>query len=179
MASNTAACTMAMSRLWRLLTRSADTVLTAIVFQSVTTSALAICGTPRSAAVLAIRIECSWFMCTRLHSWPGILLSTDARNPGKLAHGERERQNTPQEAAVDRVNHAGGDVSALLQAWSQGDVEARDRVMEVVYQELRRRAAAYLRRERAGHTLQPTALVHEAYLRLVDQNAAAGQNRAQ
>jgi RNA polymerase sigma factor (TIGR02999 family) len=51
--------------------------------------------------------------------------------------------------------------------------------MEVVYQELRRRAAAYLRRERAGHTLQPTALVHEAYLRLVDQNSAAWQNRAQ
>jgi RNA polymerase sigma factor (TIGR02999 family) len=49
----------------------------------------------------------------------------------------------------------------------------------VVYQELRRRAAAYLRRERAGHTLQPTALVHEAYLRLVDQHAAAWQNRAQ
>src|SRR5262249_59016255 len=51
--------------------------------------------------------------------------------------------------------------------------------MEVVYQELRRRAAAYLRRERAGHTLQPTALVHEAYLRLVDQRTAAWQNRAQ
>ena len=79
---------------------------------------------------------------------------------------------------MDRVNHAANDVSALLQAWSQGDVEARDRVMEAVYQELRRRAAAYLRRERAGHTLQPTALVHEAYLRLVDQNAA-WQNRAQ
>ena len=80
---------------------------------------------------------------------------------------------------MDGVNHAGADVSALLQAWGQGHVEARDRLMEVVYQELRRRAAAYLRRERAGHTLQPTALVHEAYLRLVDQNAAAWQNRAQ
>ena len=80
---------------------------------------------------------------------------------------------------MDGVNHAGVDVSALLHAWSQGDVDARDRVMEVVYQELRRRAAAYLRRERPGHTLQPTALVHEAYLRLVDQHAAAWQNRAQ
>jgi RNA polymerase sigma-70 factor (ECF subfamily) len=80
---------------------------------------------------------------------------------------------------VDGVNHAAVDVSGLLRAWSQGDVEARDRVMEVVYQELRRRAAAYLRRERAGQTLQPTALVHEAYLRLVDQNATAWQNRAQ
>ncbi|HTM23555.1 MAG TPA: ECF-type sigma factor [Vicinamibacterales bacterium] len=80
---------------------------------------------------------------------------------------------------MDGTNHAAVDVSVLLQAWSQGDVEARDRVMEVVYLELRRRAAAYLRRERAGHTLQPTALVHEAYLRLVDQHAAAWQNRAQ
>ena len=80
---------------------------------------------------------------------------------------------------MDGVNQAGADVSALLQAWSQGHVDARDRLMEVVYQELRRRAAAYLRRERAGHTLQPTALVHEAYLRLVDQHAAAWQNRAQ
>ena len=80
---------------------------------------------------------------------------------------------------MDGANHAGADVSGLLQAWSQGHVEARDRLMEVVYHELRRRAAAYLRRERAGHTLQPTALVHEAYLRLVDQNAAAWQNREQ
>jgi len=80
---------------------------------------------------------------------------------------------------VDGVNHAGADVSALLQAWGQGHVEARDRLMEVVYRELRRRAAAYLRRERPGHTLQPTALVHEAYLRLVDQNAAGWKNRAQ
>jgi RNA polymerase sigma factor (TIGR02999 family) len=91
----------------------------------------------------------------------------------------RARQNTPQETAVDRVNRAPVDVSALLRAWNEGHVDARDRVMEVVYQELRRRAAAYLRHERPGHTLQPTALVHEAYLRLVDQRAAAWQNRAQ
>ena len=82
---------------------------------------------------------------------------------------------------MDVFNNRAGrtDVSALLQAWSQGHVEARDRLMEVVYQELRQRAAAYLRRERSGNTLQPTALVHEAYLRLVDQHAAEWQNRAQ
>jgi RNA polymerase sigma factor (TIGR02999 family) len=80
---------------------------------------------------------------------------------------------------VGKVNHAGVDVSALLQAWSGGDVAARDRVMEMVYEELRRRAAAHLRRERAGYTLQPTALVHETYLHLINQNAAAWQNRAQ
>ena len=71
------------------------------------------------------------------------------------------------------------DVTGLLQAWGRGEVEARDRLVGVVYQELRRRAAAYLRRERAGHTLQPTALVHEAYLRLVKQDNAAWQNRGQ
>ena len=77
------------------------------------------------------------------------------------------------------INDAQADVSALLQAWSQGHVEARDRLMEVVYQELRRRAAVYLRRERAGHTLQPTALVHEAWLRLVaPEQQAQFQNRA-
>jgi len=75
--------------------------------------------------------------------------------------------------------NAASDVTALLQAWSGGDTAARDRVMDVVYQELRRRAAGQLRRERRGHTLQPTALVHEAYLRLVDQRRVVWQNRAQ
>jgi RNA polymerase sigma factor (TIGR02999 family) len=70
-------------------------------------------------------------------------------------------------------------VTQLLRAWSDGDARALDQLMPLVYQELRRRAAAYLRRERAGHSLQPTALVHEAYLRLVDQNRMAWQNRAQ
>ncbi len=71
------------------------------------------------------------------------------------------------------------DITGLLQAWSDGDVDARDRLMPVVYDELRRRAAAFLRRERSGHTLQPTALVHEAYLRLVNQDRAVWRNRAQ
>ncbi|HET9385201.1 MAG TPA: ECF-type sigma factor, partial [Gemmatimonadales bacterium] len=71
------------------------------------------------------------------------------------------------------------DVTELLQAWGDGDLEARERVIALVYQELRRRAAAQLRRERHAGTLQPTALVHEAYLRLVDQRRAVWQNRAQ
>jgi RNA polymerase sigma-70 factor (ECF subfamily) len=74
---------------------------------------------------------------------------------------------------------AQGDVSALLQAWGRGDVEARDQLLNVVYQELRRRAASYMRRERPGHTLQPTDLVNEAYLRLVKQDRIVWQNRAQ
>jgi RNA polymerase sigma factor (TIGR02999 family) len=69
-------------------------------------------------------------------------------------------------------------MAELLGRWRGGDEQARERVMALVYQELRRRAAAYLRRERAGHTLQPTALVHEAYLRLVDQDRVAWQGRA-
>ena len=80
---------------------------------------------------------------------------------------------------MDAKQDADADVSGLLQAWTSGDVEARDRLLTVVYEELRRRAAAHLRRERAGHTLQPTALVHEAYLRLVKQDRAGWQNRAQ
>ena len=73
----------------------------------------------------------------------------------------------------------GHEVTRLLQAWSEGDASARDRLMSLVYGELRRRAAAHLRRERRNDTLQPTALVHEAYLRLVGQRRAAWQNRAQ
>jgi RNA polymerase sigma-70 factor (ECF subfamily) len=71
------------------------------------------------------------------------------------------------------------EVTELLRAWSAGDPAARDRLIPLVYDDLHRRAAAYLRRERRGHTLQPTALVHEAYLRLVDQRRTAWQNRAQ
>jgi RNA polymerase sigma factor (TIGR02999 family) len=71
------------------------------------------------------------------------------------------------------------DLTVLLQAWGKGDRGARDRLMPLVYPELRRRARACLRRERPGHTLQPTALVNEAYLRLVRQDRAAWQNRAQ
>ena len=70
-------------------------------------------------------------------------------------------------------------VTALLHAWTAGDLGARDRLVSVVYRDLHKRAAAYLRRERVGHTLQPTALVHEAYLRLVDQRRVVWQNRGQ
>jgi RNA polymerase sigma factor (TIGR02999 family) len=68
-------------------------------------------------------------------------------------------------------------VSGLLHAWAQGDVRARDDLMPLVYRELQRRAAAYLRHERPDHTLQPTALVHEAFFRLVGQDRVAWQNR--
>ena len=72
------------------------------------------------------------------------------------------------------------DLTGLLQAWGQhGDVEARDQLLSLVYRDLQRRAGAYLRRERAGYTLQATALVHEAYLRLIKQDRISWKNRAQ
>lgn len=73
---------------------------------------------------------------------------------------------------------AGPDlVTRLLQDWAGGDRAARDRLMAVVYDELRRIARRYMRKEPAGHTLQPTALVNEAFLRLIDQETS-WQNRA-
>jgi RNA polymerase sigma factor (TIGR02999 family) len=70
------------------------------------------------------------------------------------------------------------DVTALLVAWNNGDEDARDRLMAVVYDELRRRARGRLRRERPDHSLSPTALVNEAYLKLIDQRSVQWQNRA-
>jgi RNA polymerase sigma-70 factor (ECF subfamily) len=70
-------------------------------------------------------------------------------------------------------------VTQLLIDWSRGDQAALEKLMPLVYTELRRLATNYLRRERQGHTLQPTALVNEAYLKLVDQRNAKWQNRAQ
>ena len=69
-------------------------------------------------------------------------------------------------------------VTKLLADWKGGDAAALDRLTPLVYRELRRLADSYLRRERADHTLQPTALIHEAYLRLVDQSLPQWQNRA-
>jgi RNA polymerase sigma factor (TIGR02999 family) len=69
-------------------------------------------------------------------------------------------------------------ITQLLIDWGKGDQAALERLMPLVYSELRRLASNYLRRERAEHTLQPTALVNEAYLKLVDQRNARWQNRA-
>jgi RNA polymerase sigma factor (TIGR02999 family) len=77
------------------------------------------------------------------------------------------------------MDDAEPDVSGLLRAWGQGQVDARDQLLPLVYRELQRRAEAHLRRERAGQSLQATALVHEAYLRLVKQDRMAWQNRGQ
>ena len=70
------------------------------------------------------------------------------------------------------------DVTQLLVNWSQGDQAALEQLMPLVYGELRRLASAYLRRERSNHTLQSTALVHEAFMRLVHQQEVQWRNRA-
>src|SRR5437763_13607475 len=71
------------------------------------------------------------------------------------------------------------NITQLFIEWSKGDQKALDKLMPLVYSELRRLAGNYLRRERLGHTLQPTALVNEAYLKLIDQKNAKWQNRTQ
>ena len=70
------------------------------------------------------------------------------------------------------------DLTGLLVAWSDGHAGVQGRLIEAVYAELRRLARGYLQRERRDHSLPPTALVHEAYLRLVDQRRVRWQNRA-
>jgi RNA polymerase sigma factor (TIGR02999 family) len=71
------------------------------------------------------------------------------------------------------------DVTRLLAAWKEGDKAAADQLLPLVYDELHRAATRAMRNEAVGHTLQPTALVNEVYLRLVDQTAASWKNRSQ
>jgi RNA polymerase sigma factor (TIGR02999 family) len=71
-----------------------------------------------------------------------------------------------------------GEASELLRAWSDGDQDALDRLTPIVYNELHRLARRYMRRERSGHSLQTTALVNEAYVRLVDYKRMKWQDRA-
>src|ERR1035438_4410284 len=73
---------------------------------------------------------------------------------------------------------AGGDISTLLRAWRDGDPSALERLTPIVYDELRRLARRYMKRERPGHSLQTAALVNEAYMRLVDYERMQWQNRA-
>jgi RNA polymerase sigma factor (TIGR02999 family) len=72
----------------------------------------------------------------------------------------------------------GGEASSILRRWKEGDIEALDQLVPVVYQELRRLAHYHLRRERDGHSLQTTALVHEVYLRLCGQDEPCCEGRA-
>jgi RNA polymerase sigma factor (TIGR02999 family) len=75
--------------------------------------------------------------------------------------------------------NATADLTGLLRAWSAGDADAADKLIPLVYKQLRQQAARYLARERADHTLRPTALVNEAYLRLAGQRRVVWEDRAQ
>jgi RNA polymerase sigma factor (TIGR02999 family) len=85
----------------------------------------------------------------------------------------------PTTDAAGPVRHPVHGVTELLRAWSAGNAQASDSLVRLVYAELRRQAQLVLRREEEGHTLQPTALVHEAWLRLADQRDARWESRTQ
>ncbi len=70
------------------------------------------------------------------------------------------------------------NITQILQAWSDGNQTALDELLPLIYDELHRQAARYLKKERADHTLQPTALVHEAYIKLINQENVRWQNRS-
>jgi RNA polymerase sigma factor (TIGR02999 family) len=88
---------------------------------------------------------------------------------------DRPTRTPPSPPPLDA---AAPDVTGLLLAWGHGDASAADELMPAVYDELRRQAERAMRREGDEHTLQPTALVHESYLRLIDQRRVAWRNRA-
>ena len=75
------------------------------------------------------------------------------------------------------MSQRSSDVSGLLRAWSQGDAQARDDLLPLVYRELRQQAAGFLRHEAKGHTLQPTALVNEVYLKLAASSSPTPSDR--
>jgi RNA polymerase sigma factor (TIGR02999 family) len=85
---------------------------------------------------------------------------------------------TPTDVAAP-TRHPVQGVTELLRAWSAGNTEASDSLVRLVYAELRRQAQLVMRREDEGHTLQPTALVHEAWMRLGDQHDARWESRTQ
>ena len=78
---------------------------------------------------------------------------------------------------MSQPEHTRQEITQLLHQWSEGNREGLDQLLPLVYDELHRQAARYLRRERGEHTLQPTALIHEAYLKLIDQREVQWQSR--
>ena len=87
--------------------------------------------------------------------------------------------NSPQKNSGRRTSPSSESITQLLEKWSNGDSKALDQLMPLVYDELHRLASSYLRRERREHTLQPTALVNEVFLKFFDQHRMSWRNRAQ
>jgi RNA polymerase sigma factor (TIGR02999 family) len=98
-----------------------------------------------------------------------------AQSAGKTDH---RRHSYNLSITMDRQEQPVSEVTTLLQAWSEGDQAALARLTTIVYRELHRQARRYMRGERPGHSLQPTALVNEAYMRLTDYKRIRWQNRA-
>lgn len=102
------------------------------------------------------------------------------KNAVIILYNRKEFTEIKEEVGDDAAmpSESPGPVTRLLQEWQDGNAEASERLVPLVYAELRRLAAGYIRAERSGHTLQPTALVHEAFLRLVDQRSIEWKSRA-
>ncbi len=102
----------------------------------------------------------------------------------QTARKSPQRREKARNLAYSGASHMGNDtggpapITQLLMDWSDGRREALENLVPLVYDDLRRMAAAYMQREPAGHALQPTALVHEAYVRLIDQRQVKWRNRA-
>ena len=98
-----------------------------------------------------------------------------------LGKASNARETSHLSAIIYRMEHrneTGRDVSTLLRAWSEGDQSVLEKLTPIVYDELHRLAQRYMKRERPGHSLQTTALVNEAYMRLVDYKRMQWQDRA-
>src|SRR5574342_780007 len=101
------------------------------------------------------------------------------RHVRRVARHGRARKVRPVSHRIRSIPHNHGDVTGLLIAWSNGDEASLEQLIPLVYKELRRIAGGYMKGERPGHTIQATALVNEAYLRLVEIKRVRWQNRAQ
>src|SRR5262249_26320080 len=129
-------------------------------------------GSPCAPANPIIRMLPATKLTTRFMSYAS---TWSRRRPRKIEIIERHRIRARY---TDAVTPPGNDVSPSLQAWSAGDTAALDKLPPIVSGDLRRLASRYMKGERDGHSLQTTALVNEAYLRLVDIRQMQWQNRA-
>src|SRR6185503_535574 len=133
---------------------------------------LLLCATSVSSVPLWLRI-CSVKQPQRNREHRGCTEKPDfSCKPAQATKTQKVQMVYPHHMASQ------ANITELLVGYGRGDKEALDQLMPIVYEELRRQAARYLRREQAGHTLQTTALIHEAYVRLVDQRNVQWQNRA-
>lgn len=128
-------------------------------------------GSTTAGPVLLVEIASYWGDAVSIFA-PGLRRATDA--------GSRTINRLVASGGTGGLvtNQPDGDITQLLQRVSSNRGEGLDQLLEAVYAELRRQAARYLRRERNNHTLQPTALVNEAFMKLVDQRNVQWQNRA-